>query len=144
LRPALEALAKDLKIRCQFSGVQSSVAIRDALQKAKIFCVPSVTAANGDSEGLAIVFAEAQAMGVPVVSTTHGGIPELVVNRKTGLLAPERDHKALADALSLLLADERLWQEFHQAGPRNIEERFDLKTQTAALEHIYTGVVVTN
>jgi len=141
LRPSLEALAKDLNVRCHFRGVQSSVVIRDALQNAKIFCVPSVTAANGDSEGLAIVFAEAQAMGVPVVSTTHGGIPELVVDRKTGLLAPERDYEALADALSGLLADEELWQLFHQAGPQNIEQRFDLKVQTALLEKIYDGVI---
>ncbi len=44
-------------------------------------------------------------MGVPVVSTTHGGIPEMVLNGVTGLLVPERNYEALADALSLLLAD---------------------------------------
>ena len=141
LRPALEALAKELNILCEFRGVQSSLQIRDALQAAKVFCVPSVTGADGDSEGLAIVFAEAQAMGVPVVSTTHGGIPELVVHRVTGLLAPERDHELLADALSLLLADEDLWQRFHEAGPENIRQRFDLRVQTGLLEDIYNGVV---
>lgn len=143
LRSSLEALARDLNVRCQFLGVQSSVVIRDCLAKARVFCVPSITASNGDSEGLAIVFAEAQAMGVPVVSTTHGGIPEIVVHGTTGLLAPERDHEALADALSLLLGDEDRWQQFHQAGPRNIERRFDLKAQTAALENIYTGTIAT-
>jgi colanic acid/amylovoran biosynthesis glycosyltransferase len=144
LRPSLEALARDLNVLCQFRGTQPPVVIRDALQKAKVFCVPSVTAANGDSEGLGMVFAEAQAMGVPVVSTAHGGIPEVVINRKTGLLTPERDHEALADALSLLVADDNLWQQFNHAAPRHIEQHFDLKAQTALLENIYTETIARN
>jgi glycosyltransferase involved in cell wall biosynthesis len=106
--------------------------------------MPSVTAVNGDCEGLPTVVAEALATGVPIVSTLHGGIPEIVVNGVTGLLAPERDYEALADALSLLLADENLWQHFHQAALQHVEQHFDLKTQTALLEQIYNGVVATN
>jgi colanic acid/amylovoran biosynthesis glycosyltransferase len=141
LRAALETLARELKIRFQFRGIQSPAVIREALQKAHVFCVPSVTATNGDSEGLGIVFAEAQAMGVPVVSTTHGGIPEIVLNGVTGLLVPERNHRALADALSSLLADQDLWQRFHLAALERIKHNFDLKTQTALLENIYTGII---
>jgi colanic acid/amylovoran biosynthesis glycosyltransferase len=144
LRPALEALAQQLKIRCQFRGTQPSEMVREALRKAKIFCMPSVTAVNGDCEGLPTVVAEALATGVPIVSTLHGGIPEIVVNGVTGLLAPERDYEALADALSLLLADENLWQHFHHAALQHVEQHFDLKTQTALLEQIYNGVVATN
>jgi glycosyltransferase involved in cell wall biosynthesis len=143
LRLSLETLAKELNIRCQFCGVQPASVIREALQKAQIFCVPSVTASNGDSEGLGIVFAEAQAMGVPVVSTTHGGIPEVVEDRLTGLLAPERDYQALADALSLLLDDEELWQRLHRTAQQRTQQHFDLKTQTAELENIYNGIVAT-
>jgi colanic acid/amylovoran biosynthesis glycosyltransferase len=144
LRTSLEALAKDLNLRCQFRGIQSAAAVREALRKARIFCVPSLTAADGDSEGLGMVFAEAQAMGVPVVSTMHGGIPEVVVDRVTGLLTPERDHQALADALSVLLVDDGLWQQFHHAAPRHIEQRFDLQAQTALLEDIYTETITRN
>jgi glycosyltransferase involved in cell wall biosynthesis len=144
LRLPLEALAKDLKIRCQFLGVQRATAVREALQKARIFCVPSVTAANGDSEGLGMVFAEAQAMGVPVVSTAHGGIPEVVVDHATGLLTPERNQQALAEALAVLLVDDGLWQKFHHDAPRHIEQRFDLKAQTALLEDIYTDTLARN
>ncbi len=64
-----------------------------------------------------MVFAEAQAMGVPVVSTRHGGIPEVVFDRVTGLLAPERDHEALADSLCLLLGNEDLWRAFRSGRP---------------------------
>jgi colanic acid/amylovoran biosynthesis glycosyltransferase len=144
LRPSLEALARDLGVHCQFRGVQSAAVIRQTLETTRIFCTPSLTAADGDSEGLGMVFAEAQAMGVPVISTMHGGIPEVVVDRLTGLLTPERDQQALADALSLLLADDDLWQQFHLAAPRHIEQCFDLKAQTALLENIYTETIAGN
>jgi colanic acid/amylovoran biosynthesis glycosyltransferase len=144
LRLSLEALARDLNVGCQFLGIQPTTVIRETLKTTRIFCTPSLTAANGDSEGLGMVFAEAQAMGVPVISTMHGGIPEVVADRSTGLLAPERDYEALADGLSLLLTDKELWQRFHHAGPRHIEQHFDLKTQTALLENIYTQMIATN
>jgi len=140
LRPGLEALARELGIRCKFRGVQPASVVRECLQEAKIFCVPSVTAANGDSEGLGMVFAEAQAMGVPVVSTKHGGIPEVVASQETGLLATERDIEALADALVLLLSDEDLWQRFHRAAQQRVEKHFDLTAQTKLLEKIYKTV----
>jgi colanic acid/amylovoran biosynthesis glycosyltransferase len=137
LRSQLEALAQQLKIRCQFRGTQPTDKVREALGKARVFSVPSVTGADGDSEGLPTVFAEAQAMGVPVVSTAHGGIPEIVVHGVNGLLVPERDYQSLANALSDLLSDEGLWQSFHHAALERIEQYFDLATQTALLEEIY-------
>jgi colanic acid/amylovoran biosynthesis glycosyltransferase len=143
LRPALEALARELDVRCHFRGTQPAIVVREALQKTQVFCVPSVTAVNGDGEGLGLVFAEAQSMGVPVVSTTHGGIPEIVTNRVTGLLVPERDYMALADALCLLLVEENLWERLHRAGPQWIRQYFDLKMQTAVLENIYNGIIGT-
>jgi colanic acid/amylovoran biosynthesis glycosyltransferase len=143
LRLRLEAIAIELNLRCQFRGSQPAPVILAALQKTRIFCAPSLTAANGDSEGLGVVFGEAQAMGVPIISTQHGGIPEIVADRVTGLLVPERDHKGLADAICLLLADENLWERLHSAGPKRIEQRFDLQMQTALLEDIYDGVTKT-
>ncbi len=141
LRSSLEALAQELKIRCQFRGTQPSGIVREALRSAKIFCVPSVTAVNGDCEGLPTVLAEAQSMGVPVVSTAHGGIPEIVVHGVNGLLAPERDYESLANALSALLSEQGLWESFHHAALERIERHFDLETQTAALEKIYNQAI---
>ena len=68
-----------------------------------VFCVPSVVAASGDAEGFGMVFIEAQAMGLPVVSTLSGGIPEAVKHGETGLLVTERDPAALAEAILRLL-----------------------------------------
>ncbi len=141
LRPSLQALAVDLGIRCQFRGTQPTNVVREALGAAKIFCIPSVTAANGDSEGLPTVLAEAQATGVPVVSTIHGGIPEIVINGVNGLLVPERDARSLAAALTLLLGDEERWRQFHSAALRNVEQHFDLLTQTALLETLYSDMI---
>jgi colanic acid/amylovoran biosynthesis glycosyltransferase len=140
LRPALQELARDLKVSCDFRGVQSAAAVREALRKTRLFCVPSVTAMNGDSEGLGMVFAEAQAIGIPIVSSEHGGIPEVVINGTTGLLAPERNHEALAEALSTLLTDDHLWQRFRIAALQHIQQNFDLKTQTSLLEDIYSKI----
>jgi colanic acid/amylovoran biosynthesis glycosyltransferase len=103
--------------------------------------VPSVTAANGDSEGFGMVFAEALAMGTPVVSFRHGGIPEAVRDRVTGLLAPEGDAEALAANLLRLLRDDKLWEELSENGVRWVNKYFDIEKQTAKLEDIYTDVI---
>ncbi len=82
------------------------------MSRAAVFCVPSVVAASGDAEGFGMVFIEAQAMGLPVVSTLSGGIPEAVKNGETGLLVAERDSAALAGAILRLIEDEELWQRY--------------------------------
>jgi colanic acid/amylovoran biosynthesis glycosyltransferase len=140
LRPTLEQLADRLGISCQFLGGQSESVVREWMASAKVFCGPSVTATDGDSEGLGMVFAEAQAMGTPVVSSQHGGIPEVVVHGRTGLLAPEGDFKALAQHILFFLENEQIRQKCAQRGREWIEKRFNLKIQTRTLEEIYFAV----
>jgi colanic acid/amylovoran biosynthesis glycosyltransferase len=137
LRAQLESLAEELGVSCRFLGVRSSAEVREQLRKALIFCGPSVTAGNGDSEGLGMVFAEAQAMGIPVVSSRHGGIPEIVRDGVTGLLAEERDVAGLAAAIGQLLSDASLRERLRAAALADVKERFDLATQNAGLEEIY-------
>jgi UDP-glucose:(heptosyl)LPS alpha-1,3-glucosyltransferase len=105
-----------------------------------VFCLPSVTAASGDAEGLPISILEALASGVPVVATRHAGIPEAVVDRECGFLVDERDVQALADRLSLLLASDTMRNEFALSARKRAEERFDLETNTAELENLYAKV----
>ena len=137
LRTQLELLARELGVNATFLGVQTPEAVREHLRRARVFCLPSVLTSDGDSEGLGMVFAEAQAMGVPVVSTFHGGIPEVVRHEETGLLCPERNSDALAEALERLINDSELHATFRKEGVRHISERFDLEHQTAKLEEIY-------
>ncbi len=141
LRRQLQELSHQLGIACTFEGIQPVETVIRWLGLARVFCVPSVTASTGDSEALGIVFAEAQASGVPVVSSDHGGIPEVVLHGETGLLAPERDVPTLAAHLTRLLADNDLWQQFSDCGTDWMARRFDLDTQTRELEEIYSEVI---
>ena len=109
LRSELEALAKELGVRANFRGVQKPVEVQRSMSRARILCNPSVTAASGDVEGFGMVFAEAQAVGTPVVSSHHAAIPEAVNHGVTGLLCPERSVLALADAMLTFLKDESFW-----------------------------------
>jgi colanic acid/amylovoran biosynthesis glycosyltransferase len=137
LRPSLEKLAGQLGIPCQFLGAQPGSVVRQWLSTARVFCVPSITAANGDSEGLGMVFAEAQGMGTPVVSFRHGGVPEIVVEGRTGLLAQEGDFNLLALNIQRLLEDHGFWNRCAEEGTAWVRSRFDLKLQTLQLEQVY-------
>jgi glycosyltransferase involved in cell wall biosynthesis len=89
-----------------------------------------------------MVFAEAQAMGTPVVSSLSGGIPEAVCDGKTGLLAPERDVTTLATHLHRFLTDDVFWQSCSVRATAWVRQRFDLHKQTHQLENIYEEVVM--
>jgi glycosyltransferase involved in cell wall biosynthesis len=139
LRPSLERLVSDcgLSARVTLHGSLSHRAIADLMKKASIICQPSVTAADGDSEGLPTVVLEAAATAKPLLATNHSGIPEIVVEGTTGFLVPERDVAALADRLLSLLKNADLRRRMGEAGRRRIEEHFDLKKQAKRLEEIY-------
>jgi glycosyltransferase involved in cell wall biosynthesis len=132
-----EAQAAALRVRCRFLGTQPNSVVKHWMALAAVFCVPSVVAASGDAEGFGMVFIEAQAMGLPVVSTISGGIPEAVRHGETGLLVKEHDPRGLAQAILRLLQDGELWQCFSLAGRRNVEIHFNLARQTGRLEKIF-------
>jgi colanic acid/amylovoran biosynthesis glycosyltransferase len=137
LRSDHEARAAAWCVRCRFLGAQPTAAVRDWMARAAVFCVPSVVAASGDAEGFGMVFIEAQAMGLPVVSTRSGGIPEAVENRETGLLVNERDPRALAEAILALIESDELWRRLSVAGRRRVVEHFNLVRQTERLENVF-------
>jgi len=90
---------------------------------------------------LGLVFLEAQATGLPVVSFATGGIPEAVAHGETGLLAPDRDSRSLAGNILQLLQNESLWQRMSHAGQTRVRKLFDLETQTGKLEGVYESVL---
>lgn len=137
LRPTLEQLAMESLRRYQFLGVQSHDVVRSWMNRVRLLAAPSVTSVEGDSEGLPYVVLEAQAMGLPVISSIHAGIPEAVIHGETGFLAAERDWKALPEYILHLLEDETLWQKFSQKGQERVRTMFNLHDQTRALENIY-------
>ena len=71
--------------------------------QADLFCAPSLTSSNGDVEGIPNTIKEAMATGIPVLTTNHAGIPEIITNNKNGILVRENDTDHLAQALEFML-----------------------------------------
>jgi colanic acid/amylovoran biosynthesis glycosyltransferase len=125
----------------RFLGAVPHAEIEKEFQKADIFCLPSCTAKNGDSEALGLVFNEASAIGLPIVTTNHGGIPEVVKNNYNGILVQEKSPVDLACALIKLLEDNTLRKRLSNNGIDLVNSQFNLKKQTKLLEKIYEMVV---
>ncbi len=143
LRLPLERQARALSPRIRFLGVQEPARVRAELARCRVFCGPSRTAADGDAEGLGMVFLEAQAMGVPVVSCRSGGIPEAVSDGVSGDLVGEGDVAGLSAALDRLLRDDDRWRRMSLAGRQLVERSFELQRCTRALEALYDEVAQT-
>ena len=134
-------LAAECNVCCEFLGAQPAEAVRRMLAQAAMFCLPSVTAQDGDTEGLPIALLEAMAAGVPVLASRHAGIPEAVEHERSGLLADEGDVDGLAAGVCRFLEEPALAERCRRAAAIAVAERFDLAQQTAVLEGIYDGVL---
>ncbi len=139
----LKALSGQLEIehKVKFMGAQPYSKVLEWMQNAEIFSLPSQTGTHGSHEGLPMVFKEASACGIPIVSTVHSGIPEAVVNGVTGFLVPERDDQLLSEKLDTLLSDRALGKKIGLEGREYICENFDIQKQTKKLEQIYDSVI---
>ena len=106
MREQLELLVDELSLSdiVHLHGERDGAYVRERLAEAHIFLLASVTAPNGDQEGTPVSLMEAQACGLPVLSTLHSGIPEVVADGASGLLVPEGGAEALAAGLEQLIA----------------------------------------
>ncbi|WP_326533352.1 glycosyltransferase [Pseudorhodoferax sp.] len=141
LLASYQALARELGVPVEFLGRQGADAVRAEFARARVFCLPSVTAADGDAEGLPIVIMEAQAMGVPVVTSARGGATEGIVDGESGIAFAEGDVPALTQALARVLADAPLAERMGRRARRFAELRFDIGACTAGLEVRYDECV---
>ena len=143
LRDELESLAHefDLGDRIEFSGAQSHDVVRDALHACDIVLAPSVTAEDGDTEGLPTVILEAMATGRPVISTRHSAIPELVEDGVSGLLVDERDVGALTEAVASVLDDPGRRASMGEAGRARVCAQFSRRRQIDELEALYARLL---
>jgi glycosyltransferase involved in cell wall biosynthesis len=140
-RGDLEKRARAAGIKAQFHGWQDEKKVRAAMRRALLLAVPSRTASGGDSEGLPTVIMEAMAIGVPVVATRHAGIPEIVSDRVTGLLAPEADPRALAGAILAVKTEPDLAGRLRGEAYADVRGRFDAERQSALLERMLMEIV---
>lgn len=139
-RRRLERQAGGLGERVRFLGQLTSPEVVDWMRRADVLAAPSITARDGDAEGLPTVLVEAGACGLPVVATHHSGIPEVIAHEYSGLLVPERDAEALATNISFLLKSRKIRGQMAIHARRLVQERFNARTQTAKLEAIYDEV----
>ena len=140
-REVLEKQALELGVNAVFMGGQPHTEVRRQLGLARALCLPSITSSNGDAEGLPISVLEAQAAGVPVVTTATGGCAEAVVNGTTGFLVAERDVQHLAASLETLMLDGARADQMGKSATEHIRTKFDINTCTAELERHYDLLV---
>ncbi len=123
----------------RFLGPLDADGVAAAMAAAHLLLAPSVTAASGDKEGVPNVMKEAMATGMPVLSTLHGGIPELVDDGVSGFLVPERDVPALAARLADLMRAPTAWPRMGREGRAKVEAEFDSEKLNDALVELYLG-----
>ena len=138
-RPALERriTALDLTDRVRLVGARPQHVVADWLRRARVLAAPCQVGSDGNQDALPTVLLEALAAGLPVVSTPVAGIPEIVDHLGQGLIVPERDAVAVADAIELLLDHEARWRDLSLAGPPRVDERFDRATTAGELLDVF-------
>jgi glycosyltransferase involved in cell wall biosynthesis len=120
-----------------FHGVVSNADLESRYASADVFVLPAIVDEQGDTEGLGIVLIEALSFMTPVIASDVGGISDIVIHRKTGLLVPQKDPQALAQALLALLTDKELANKTAEAGSVHVQEYFNWDRITHALAAVY-------
>lgn len=107
-----------------FTGKLSPEDLANEYRTANVFTLPAIVDHKGDTEGLGVVLIEAMELGLPIVASNVGGIPDVVVDEESGILVPEKDPIALADAFKRLEADPTLIQKLLAGARKRINECF--------------------
>lgn len=146
LKESFQRLIQELGVShiVNLLGWKNEREIIEILDNSHIFIAPSVTAADGNQDAPINVLKEAMAMGLPVISTYHGGIPELVEDGISGFLVPERDADALAEKLGQLLEHPENWTKMGTAGRAYVETHYNLHKLNDDLVKIYQKILTKN
>ena len=116
--------ALGLKDNIVFAGVLNKEEIKILFQNSIAFVQHSVVAETGDSEGTPVAILEAQAAALPVISTYHAGIPDVVLNGETGLLVEEHDVEGMSKNMIRILEEEGLAKRLGEAGRKRVKRKF--------------------
>jgi glycosyltransferase involved in cell wall biosynthesis len=120
--------------------LRSELSLKEA-DKSDIFIHHSITDCYGDTEGIPTAIMEAMSLGLPVITTYHTGIPELVKNYETGLLNEEKDVDGLAENIIRLIDDSELYSKINLNARCVIEKDFNIDVQNKKLEDIYSSLI---
>lgn len=131
-----------------FTGKLSPEELANEYKTANVFTLPAIVDSKGDTEGLGVVLIEAMELGLPVVASNVGGIPDVVVDGVSGILVPEKDPQALANAYKRLAADPELLKQLLAGAQKRIAECFTwgkiVERQIAVYEKIKNKKKLTN
>lgn len=141
LRDEIEQKIEDLGLQEEVTlhGYVEYSEMRDMMYENHLLLAPSVTAEDGDKEGAPMVIIEGQATGMPVISTRHSGIPEIVKEGESAYLAEERNSKELAEKLEKMLEKSDQWNEKGLAGSEFIKQKHSIEQMVSKLEEIYNN-----
>lgn len=130
LRQELTDLIEQLGVaeKVKLLGWRDATAIRHILEGTHIMLLHSIISKSGDMEGIPVSLMEAMAMGIPVISTRHSGIVELVEEGRSGFLVAEKDIDDMADKIRHMITRPEKWAEMGAAGRKFIEANFNIKT----------------
>jgi glycosyltransferase involved in cell wall biosynthesis len=133
-----------LERRIDFLGWQTPDQIKDLYFHSDIFVLPSVIASNGDRDGIPNVVLEAMAAGIPVISTSVSGIPEVIENGVNGLLVPERNNEQLTRAIDILISERELRNTLVENAYKTVKNRFDNSRCCRLLLQLFENVLHTD
>jgi glycosyltransferase involved in cell wall biosynthesis len=135
LRQQIEELG--LQDKVQLLGARPQREVIEYMQNAAVFAAPYVVGSDGNTDGLPTVLLEAMALGTPCVSTNVTGVPEVLRDRQTGLMVPQHDATALAQAIERLLTDTDLRVKLATQARHLIKTEFDIHHNTASLRTLF-------
>ena len=141
--PELRRLISSLGLenRIQLTGAMAQSELYEEYRRATTFCLPCRVLDNGDRDGIPNVLMEAMACGVPVITTTVSGIPEIITDGVNGQLVPPDDPEALAAALLCLDRDPQLARRLALEGQDTVRERFDGEVFASSLSALFREAV---
>jgi len=139
----LKSIAKQENVedKVSFTGIIPADEKDKAYRECDVFVLPACIDRHGDTEGQGVVLLEALSYGKPVVASAVGGIVDIVKNDKTGLLVPQKDPDALAEAIVRILTDEKLYVRLATDGYKYALDNFSIPAVTEKMLNIYNSVI---
>lgn len=142
LKDELQSLTKKLNLNdyVNFHGYVPIAKVMQNLDRHSILLAPSVTAEDGDKEGLPNTILEAMAKGIPVIASKHAAIPEAIENNSTGFLVDERNPKQISDKINYILNNKDPIDEIRQSARNYIEKNHSIEQMVNKVESIYNNL----
>lgn len=143
LRAELEQKVRDLGIEKQVSilGAVPHSQVSKLMGEANLYTQHCKTASDGDQEGQGVSFVEASASGLPIVSTRHNGLTDVILDGKTGYLVEEEDAEGMGEKIAYLAESPDEWRRLGKAGRVHMEESFNLQDQVSSMKEMLSQLV---